>query len=80
MGRLPRSDRDSTLIFDIELVGIQEPPKNTPPPSPAVTSDIIKVPSADELKKGAKIEVLKPGDLEKLQKEEAEKAKAAGKQ
>ena len=79
-GSPPKIGPNSTLVFDIELVGIQEPQKNTPPPSPAVTSDIIKVPSADELKKGAKIEVLKPGDLEKLQKEEAEKAKAAGKQ
>ena len=69
---------NSALVFEIELVGIQEPPKNTPPPSPAVTSDIIKVPSADEMKKGAKIEVLKQADLDKLQKEEAEKAKAAG--
>lgn len=78
-GSPPKIGPNSTLIFDIELVSIQEPPKNTPPPTPAVTSDIIKVPSADELKKGAKIEVLKPADLEKLQKEEAEKAKAAGK-
>ncbi len=69
---------NSALIFEIELVGIQEPPKNTPPPSPAVTSDIIKVPSADEMKKGAKIEVLKQSDLDKLQKAEADKAKAAG--
>lgn len=78
-GSPPKIGPNSALIFDIELVSIQEPPKSTPPPTPAVTSDIIKVPSADELKKGAKIEVLKPADLEKLQKEEAEKAKAAGK-
>ena len=32
---------------------------------PAVTSDIIKVPSAEELKKGAKIEVIKADTLEK---------------
>ena len=31
----------------------------------AVTSDIIRVPSAEELKKGAKVEVIKPEDLEK---------------
>lgn len=31
-----------------------------------ITSDIIKVPSAEELKKGAKIEVIKASELEKL--------------
>jgi len=30
-----------------------------------LTSDIIRVPSAEELKAGAKIEVLKPEDVEK---------------
>ncbi len=54
----------STLIFEIELVGTDTPP----PPAPAqpLTSDIIKVPSAEELKKGAKIEVIKAEDLEKM--------------
>ena len=36
-----------------------------------LTSDIIRVPSADELKKGAKIEVLKPKDVEKAKAEAA---------
>ena len=31
-----------------------------------MVSDIIKVPSAEEMKKGAKIETLKPEDVEKL--------------
>ena len=35
--------------------------------NPPLTSDIIKVPSADELKKGAKIEVIKPEDVQKAQ-------------
>ncbi|HOW67523.1 MAG TPA: FKBP-type peptidyl-prolyl cis-trans isomerase [Candidatus Paceibacterota bacterium] len=52
---------NATLIFDVELLGIEPP---APPPAP-VTSDIIKVPSADEMKKGAKIEVIKKEDLEK---------------
>jgi hypothetical protein len=34
-----------------------------------VTSDIIKVPSAEDLKKGAKIEVIKASDAERLQQE-----------
>jgi FKBP-type peptidyl-prolyl cis-trans isomerases 1 len=58
----------AALIFEMELVGIEPP---APPPAPAqpLTSDIIRVPSAEELKKGAKIEVLKPEDVEKAKKE-----------
>jgi hypothetical protein len=61
----PTIEPGSTLIFEMELTGIEGP---TPPPAaPApLTSDIIRVPSAEELKKGAKIEVIKPEDLEKL--------------
>ena len=72
----------STLIFEMELVSIQPPP--TPPAgAPAVpgspngaqplTSDIIRVPSAEELKKGAKPEVIKAEDLDKRIKEEKAK-------
>lgn len=59
------------LIFDVELLKI-EPPTAAPAASAGaaagqpVTSDIIKVPSADELKKGAKIEVIKADDAQKL--------------
>jgi FKBP-type peptidyl-prolyl cis-trans isomerase FklB len=50
----------STLLFEIELLSIQAPTSAVVPPSqPVVTSDIIKVPSAEELKKGAKIEIIK---------------------
>jgi FKBP-type peptidyl-prolyl cis-trans isomerase FklB len=58
----------ATLIFEMELLGI-EPPAPPPPPAQPLTSDIIRVPSAEELKKGAKIEVLKPEDVEKAKKE-----------
>ena len=54
----------ATLIFEVELLSI-----DTPPP---LTSDIIRVPSAEELKAGAKVEVIKPEDVEKA-KAEAEK-------
>jgi FKBP-type peptidyl-prolyl cis-trans isomerase FklB len=64
----------STLIFDVELVSIDTPPPApTPAPSQPLTSDIIRVPSAEELKKGAKIEVLKPEEAAKLAQEEAAK-------
>jgi FKBP-type peptidyl-prolyl cis-trans isomerase FklB len=50
---------DTTLIFEVELLSVEHPKP--------VTSDIIKVPSADEIKNGAKIEVIKPEDAQKLQ-------------
>ena len=52
---------NSALIFEIELLATE------PKPSGPLTSDIIKVPSAEEMKKGAKIEIIKPEDLEKAQ-------------
>ena len=62
---------NSTLIFEVELLSTQATP---PPPAPVaaapLTSDIIKVPSAEELKKGAKIEVIKPEDVQKAQAEQ----------
>ncbi len=58
----------STLIFEVELV-------DTVSPQP-ITSDIIKVPSAEEMKKGAQIETIKAEDVERLRKE-AEAAKQA---
>lgn len=57
------------LIFECELVEV----KRAAAPNQPVTSDIIRVPSAEELKQGAKIEVIKPEDLEKLKKEQQEK-------
>ena len=60
---------NATLLFDIELLEIVK--AEAPKP---VTSDIIKVPSAEEIKKGAKIEVIKDVEAEiKKQKEEAAK-------
>jgi FKBP-type peptidyl-prolyl cis-trans isomerase FklB len=62
----------ATLIFDVELVSAQAAPP-TPAAGQPVTSDIIKVPSAEEMKKGAKIETIKAEDVEKLMKQEQEK-------
>jgi FKBP-type peptidyl-prolyl cis-trans isomerase FklB len=60
---------NSVLIFEVELLNIEAPAPAPAPPPPAapLTSDIIKVPSAEELKKGAKIEVIKPEDIQKAQ-------------
>ena len=60
----------SVLIFEIELISTEAPP----PPAP-LTSDIIKVPSQDEMKKGAKIEVIKPEDAAKYQQSQPQPAK-----
>jgi FKBP-type peptidyl-prolyl cis-trans isomerase FklB len=69
----PGIEPGSTLIFDVELVGI-DTPQPPPPPAQPLTSDIIRVPSAEELKKGAKIEVIKAEDLEKYTNAAAKKA------
>jgi FKBP-type peptidyl-prolyl cis-trans isomerase FklB len=76
-GLRPNVEPGAALIFEMELVGSESapPPQAAPPSSPQpLTSDIIRVPSAEELKKGAKIEVIKPEDLEKLTNAAAQKA------
>ena len=66
----------ATLIFEMELISFKPPaPPPTVAPVQPVTSDIIKVPSKEELDKGAKIQILKPEDVEREQKLEAEKRK-----
>jgi FKBP-type peptidyl-prolyl cis-trans isomerase FklB len=74
---------NSALIFEIELVSFKPTPAPaTTAPAPTavprepVTSDIIKVPSKEEMDKGAKIEVIKKEDLDKLQKEQQQKKEA----
>jgi FKBP-type peptidyl-prolyl cis-trans isomerase len=59
---------NSTLIFEVELLDTKAAaPMAVPPPAQPLTSDVIKVPSAEEMKKGAKIETIKAEDMQKLQ-------------
>jgi len=59
-GRGQEIPPNTVLTFDVELLSFKSAsvPTNEP-----ITSDIIKVPSAEELKKGAKIEIIKPSTV-----------------
>ncbi len=78
-GMASRIPPNATLIIEVELLSVQHPsphPASMPPAAnPPLTSDIIKVPSAEEMKKGAKIEVIKPEDAQKLQQAQPQTAK-----
>ncbi len=73
MGSGQTIEPGSTLVFEVELISSATPA----PPAQAqpLTSDIIRVPSSEELKKGAKIEVIKPEDAARMAAEEAAKQK-----
>ena len=60
-GRPPQIEPNSVLIFKVHLLSIEHPKP--------ITSDIIKVPSAEEMKQGAKIEIIKPEDAQKAQEQ-----------
>ena len=64
---------NAVLLFEVELLSIKNP-EPAPKPQQPVTSDIIKVPSAEELKKGAKIEIIKPDQIEAEKAKEQQKA------
>jgi FKBP-type peptidyl-prolyl cis-trans isomerase FklB len=60
----PKIGPNAVLLFDVELLTIDTPPPATT--NQVVSGEIIKVPSAEELKKGAKIEVIKSSDVNAL--------------
>ncbi|HHY86449.1 MAG TPA: FKBP-type peptidyl-prolyl cis-trans isomerase [Verrucomicrobia bacterium] len=53
----------AAVVYEVELLSVEKPQP--------LTSDIIKVPSAEELAKGAKIEVIKAEDVAKMQQTNA---------
>ena len=65
---------NAVLIFEVELLSVQHP---APPPAAGapLTSDIIKVPSAEEMKKGAQIETIKAEDVPKFQQAQPQPSK-----
>jgi FKBP-type peptidyl-prolyl cis-trans isomerase len=68
----PAIPANSPLVFEMELLSAEPAPAPTQgaaaalhPQSTPLTSDIIKVPSKEEMDKGAKVETIKAEDLEK---------------
>jgi FKBP-type peptidyl-prolyl cis-trans isomerase FklB len=62
-GSFPLIEPNATLIYDVELVSFQSGPKKLKPASVPIQdapSDIIKIPSIEDLDKGSKIEIIKP--------------------
>jgi FKBP-type peptidyl-prolyl cis-trans isomerase FklB len=61
----PMIEPETTLIFEVELLSIEPAKPVAAAAEPqALTSDIIRVPSAEESKAGAKPEIIKAKDLE----------------
>jgi len=60
----PNVEAGSALIYEMELIGVEAPPAPNASPIP-LTGDIIRVPSLEEIKKGAKPKIIKAEDAEK---------------
>ena len=77
----PNIPPGSTLLFEVELVSAEPPPQPQPQPQSTqqpLTSDIIKVPSAEDMKRGSNIQVLKPEDIERAAAEARKQGRTNG--
>lgn len=72
-GSRPAIGPNATLVFEVNLLEVLPQVSATPPKPQAVTSDIIKVPSREEMEKGAKVEIIKASELEKYKEEQKAK-------
>ena len=65
-GKQPLIGPNAMLTFEVELLSTKPtPPPSAMPAAGTTTSDIIKVPSAEGLKRGEKIETIKASDVER---------------
>ena len=70
----PATPPNSALIYEVELLSVATPPPPAQAAAPQpITSDIIRVPSAEEMKNGAKIETIKADQIAKLTNAPAKK-------
>ncbi|MBU6411073.1 MAG: FKBP-type peptidyl-prolyl cis-trans isomerase [Verrucomicrobia bacterium] len=70
-GRPPQIPANSTLIFTVQLISATPPGARPPAPPPMrpLTSDIIAVPSAKELKQGKKPYMLTPQQVQQMRQQ-----------
>lgn len=73
MGYGNRIPPNSALVLEVELVSVQHPNSPPQPPTPParqpLTSDVIAVPSAEDLKQGKQPYTIKAEDIPKIQQE-----------
>ena len=65
---------NSTLVFEVELIETSSP-VSKPKTSGPITSDIIRVPSAEGIKKGEKVEIIPKDKIDEYRQKETDSSK-----